>query len=67
MRDRDPALFSVPCPKCGEVAFRQGFFFEFIKRYLCYCEECGYQTKPEFTDHAYNIWVKQWDKMKTKS
>ena len=57
MRDRNPAIPSVECPKCGKKSFRQGFFTKFIKHWLCYCEDCGYKTEPSVSE---NDGLKEW-------
>ena len=46
MRDRNPAVSSRICPKCGEKSFRMGITVFFVMHWGCYCENCGYTTTP---------------------
>jgi len=50
MRDRDPAVSSKTCPACGRKGLRMGIHTMFVRHYYCYCEECGFRTKPTISE-----------------
>jgi len=46
MKDKNPALSSKLCNKCGKFGLRLYISYHFIEHYGVYCTECGYKTKP---------------------
>jgi hypothetical protein len=52
MLDRNPAIKSRVCPKCGELSFRMYISTFFIRHYGCYCKACGYKTELNPSEEA---------------
>jgi transcription elongation factor Elf1 len=50
MEDRNPAMISKICPKCGEKAFRVGITVRIVRQYCSYCKKCGYKTETSISE-----------------
>ena len=61
MRDRNPAVPSKECPKCGRFEFRLGITTHFIRHYGAYCKFCRYQTTPSVSESE---GCREWDAAK---